>query len=351
MDSNSVPPDLGAPGLDSVGSIAGWVTDADAGSLAGALKTWLAGLAAQNPDHTAIKPGHRVKFQWPPHPVSYQYHVQPGDWQERTTLNMHGEEFEIQVARTQHGVFGRCEDIWLETKAESLDSMLREMQDQAEPYFARKIAINKVLGRPGRFMGAFKDLPPLQILKILYAEDRDIANEARLQLEQRAGNGLYTQAMIAILEDETHPYRRSAQWCVLDLFEDLGTYCRSEAEEQQAVDAMRKLIWNAPDDFARTTFKAGVVLGGHLPDVWGGQVLVDCLDAPSKYGRRSAIHGLFHVVEWVPDLGSSVIAHLKAHAGRESEPALADFSLKIANDLAARKLDHFPEPIFPEEAA
>src|SRR5690242_7313458 len=57
----------------------------------------------------AIKPGHRVKFSWPPHPISYSYHVLSSDWTGAATFTAQGEEFPVTVARTPHGVFGRCE--------------------------------------------------------------------------------------------------------------------------------------------------------------------------------------------------------------------------------------------------
>jgi hypothetical protein len=325
-----------------------WVPVAESEALARALKVAIEHAVQRTGTTQAVKPGHRVKFQWPPHPVSYLYHVLPTDWTGHAELSLHGETLPVSVAHTQHGVFGRCDEIWLEAKGDSESAMLQHMADLAEPYFQRKLEISDALGRTGRFKGAFKDLPPLEVLKLLYTRDRDIANEARLQIEQRAGNGLYTRALIAIIEDETHPYRRSAQWCALDLFEDLPSYCRDLDEQRLAVEAMRGLIWNATDDYARTTFKAGVVLGGHL-DEWGGPVLVDCLDAPSKYGRRSAIHGLFHVVEWAPELGTSIAAHLKAHVAREPEPSLVEFANQIAGDILAKRNDHKPEPVFPEE--
>jgi hypothetical protein len=322
-----------------------WVSVDEAETLAARLREFLASTGPA----AAVRPGHRVKFQWPPAPVSYRYHVLPSDWSGTATLEAHGEKLPIAVARTPYGVFGRSDELWLEAKGADLESMLEGMRAAAEPFFQRMLEISAGLGRTGRFKGTINELEPLDVLKLLYSRDRDIANDARLEIEKRGGNGLFTRALIVVLRDETHPYRRSAQWCALDLFEDLGTYCRNLQEERLAVEAIRDLIWSASDDFARTTFKAGVVLGGHLPDQWGGPVLVECLDSPSKFGRRSAIHGLFHVVEWVPDLGPTVVAHLRSHAEREPEAVLAAFARGIADDLAARTNDHVPEPLFPEE--
>src|SRR5579862_8517495 len=68
----------------------------------------------------ARKPSHRVKFHWPPHPVSYSFHVLASDWTGSTTLETHGQTYSVEVATTPYGVFGRCNTIWLEARGESL---------------------------------------------------------------------------------------------------------------------------------------------------------------------------------------------------------------------------------------
>ncbi|MFX8988315.1 hypothetical protein ABTN23_19740, partial [Acinetobacter baumannii] len=78
-------------------------------------------------------------------------------------------------------------------------------------------------------------------------------------------------ALLEILRDREHPMRRIAQWCVLDLFEDLPSYFPDDEGQKQAVDAMSGLLWDAEDDYARTVFKAGVVLGGHVPPPHGSE--------------------------------------------------------------------------------
>src|SRR5207244_1266378 len=113
-----------------------------------------------------------------------------------------------------------------------------------------------------------RELTPLDLLKLLYCEDRDVANEAKTEIELNASNHAFFPSLVHVLRDRLHPNRRSAQWCVLDLFEDLPSYCDSSQDEVAAVDAMKTLIWDAEDDFARTIYKAGVVLGGHLPYVY-----------------------------------------------------------------------------------
>jgi hypothetical protein len=112
---------------------------------------------------------------------------------------------------------------------------------------------------------------------------------------------------------------------------------------------MRDLIWNAEDDYARTIYKAGVVLGGHIPEKHGGPTLLECLNAPSKIGRRSAIHGLFHVVEWIPGMKDEVVARLQEAAQREPEPELKEFARLMSRDIAHGEYDHIAEPIFAEE--
>jgi hypothetical protein len=298
----------------------------------------------------AINPGHRVKFHWPPHPESYSFHVLASDWSSSIVAKMHGEEFELSIARTRHGVFGRSDSLWLEAHGETDEKMLRRLQQRAEPLFQRQFAIARCLGMEGRFKGHVRDLPPASLVKLLYCSDRDVANDARIEIETHASSHLFTPALIQILQDKRHPNRRSAQWCVLDLFEDLPSFVASAQEEEEALVAIKELIWSAPDDYARTIYKAGVVLGGHLPHITGGKMLLSCLDAPSRIGRRSAIHGLFHTVEWVPDLKETVVRELRRVAEIDPEPLLRAFARDMARDIEDADTDHIQEPVFPDEA-
>lgn len=299
----------------------------------------------------AHKPSHRVAFHWPPHPVSYGFQVRTSDWTDSAEFEDGGETFFVEVAKTPAGVFGRSKELWHEARGETLEEMLAELKKAAQPLLKRQRIIAETLGQEGRFKDSIRNLPPLDLLKLLYCPDRDVAHEAHLDIEMQASQrGIFGPALIAILRDREHPHRRSAQWCVLDLFEDLVRVCPREEEQKVAVLAMRDLIWDADDDYARTTFKAGVVLGGHLPGEMGGPVLIECLDAPSKYGRRSAIHGLYHVVEWEPNLLEQVVSALHAHAKREPEPLLASFAENLARDIESAS-DHVTEPFFPEELA
>jgi hypothetical protein len=297
----------------------------------------------------AIKPGHRVKFLWPPHPVSYSFHLLASDWAGSTKFEAYGETFEVEVANTRYGVFGRCNAIWLEARGDTAEGMEAAMRASAEPLFRRQFLLGTCLGIEGRFSGHIRDLGPDKLLRLLYCEDRDIANDAMTEIDTHAHSHQFTQALIYILRDNRHPNRRSAQWCVLDLFEDLPSFCKTPGEEQEAVQAMKDLIWNAEDDYARTIYKAGVVLGGHIPHKHGGPTLLECLKAPSKIGRRSAIHGLFHVAEWMPAMRDEVVAKLQEAAQQESDPQLKEFAQLMSRDIAHAEYDHIAEPVFSEE--
>jgi hypothetical protein len=297
----------------------------------------------------AVDPGHRIPFRWPPHPVSYKYHVLTSDWRGREKVQIHGETFELQVAKTPFGVFGRSDELWLEAKGSSLGSMIAQFKKAAEPLFARQFAIAETLGQKGRFKGHVRDLPNESLLRLLYCPDRDVANEARTVIELHASQGVFLPALLEVLRDERHPLRRSAQWCVLDLFEDFGSFCKTHEEGVEVAQAMRALLWSAEDDYARTIYKAGVVLGGHLPGEIGGPVLIECLEAPSRIGRRAAIHGLYHVVEWEPAMREQVVAALGAVASSDPEPLLREYAGRMSQDIASGAVEHAAEPRFRGE--
>jgi hypothetical protein len=321
----------------------------DAQALLSDLESYLARSAARYGTTQAINPPHRVKFHWPPHPVSYEYHVLTTDWTGATTFNAYEEQFEVEIAKTNFGVFGRCSAIWLEAKGDSEAEMLQNIRASAEPLFQRQRAIAQCLEIPGRFVSEIRELSPLGLLKLLYCEDRDVANAAHEFIERSKLRTSYFPALCQVLNDRTHPWRRSAQWCVLDLFEDLPSFIDSQEDEILATEAMKGLLWDAGDDYARTVYKAGVVMGGHLPHRYGGEALLQCLKAPSIVGRRSAIHGLFHVCEWVPEMEPRVVQSLRQHAKTESDPQLGIFSFAIADDIERGGTDHTPEPVFAFE--
>lgn len=297
----------------------------------------------------AVKPGHRVPFHWPPHPVSGAYHVLPSEWKGRIEVEMGDETFEVLVATTPDGVFGRCDALWLDVRGESLPTMKVALNEAAEPLFRRQRIMAECLGVEGRFKGQISELGYSDLLRLLFCPDRDVANDARIQIETHASLGIFAPALIAVLNDRRHPHRRSAQWCVLDLFEDLESFCHTQDEKDAAIRAMHDLIWSAEDDFARTTFKAGVVLGGHLPGEVGGPVLLGCLQSPSRIGRRAAIHGLFHVVEWQPEFRAQAVDALRSAAEHDPEPQLRQYAAEMAADIEAGNYDHHLEPFFDDE--
>lgn len=297
----------------------------------------------------AKKPGHRQPFHWPPHPVSPAYHVLSSDWMGKATFEADGETYDVTVATTAYGVFGRCDRLWHEAKGETLDEMLAKLREAAEPLFQRQRCIAETLGREGLYKGQIRDLSSEDLLKLLYCPDRDVANAARIEIDTHASSEDFAPALIEILRDERHPCRRSAQWCVLDLFEDLPSFCHDEHDVDSAIAAMKALIWTAPDDYARTTFKAGVVLGGHLPAQTGGPVLLECLKAPSRIGRRAAIHGLFHVVEWDPAQRQAVVDRLRELGEIDPEPLLREYAIQMAHDIELGGTDHVTEPLFDDE--
>lgn len=300
-------------------------------------------------DGRPVPPNHRVPFHWPPHPVSKDFHVLPSDWTGKANIELNGQVYDVQIARTAQGVFGRIEKIWNEARGQSLEDVFAKLREGAAPYFARQDAISRTIGRQEAVVGRFADLEPLDQLKLLYCPDRDVAHEAQLAIETRASSGLYAPALILVLKDNLHPYRRSAQWCVLDMFEDLPSFCPDEAAQTEAVDAVRELIWNSTDDYARTIYKAGVVLGGHVCTAQAAEALLACVHAPSKYGRRSAIHAVFHLAEWMPAVNDRILSALDRAAADDPEPALREFAKSMARDVRARAYEHMTEPAFPEE--
>jgi len=297
----------------------------------------------------ARRPNHRVKFVWPPHPVSYSYHVLSTDWKGSASFEAYGESFPVQVANTPFGVFGRCPSIWHEERGETEEEMLQRLRVTSQPLFDRQLAINVALERPGRFTGSIQELGRCDLVKLLYCSDRDVANDASIEIEVHASDRIFFPALVSIIADRRHPLRRSAQWCVLDLFEDLPSFCQNAQDEASAIMAMKGLIWDAEDDYARTIYKAGVVLGGHIPHAHGGPTLIECLEAPSRIGRRAAIHGLFHVVEWMPEMRDTVVSELQKSAKNDPDEVLRNYAAMMADDIANSDTDHTPDPMFPEE--
>lgn len=304
---------------------------------------------ASGGDTSPLRPSHRVPFHWPPHPVSYDYHVLPSDWSSRTQIEMHGEPFDVEIAKTAVGVFGRCETLWNEARGVTMQEMLDGLKAGCEPYFKRQFAIATTLERDGRFKGTLQELAAADLVKLLYCTDRDVAHEAHTIIETRASTGLFSYALVEVVKDERHPARRIAQWCALDMFEDLPAYFPEADKQTAAIDAIKSLIWSASDDYARTIYKAGVVLGGHICTEPAADALIACVTAPSKYGRRSAIHACFHLAEWMPSRRNQTIEALRAASENDAEPSLREFARCMVRDIGAGAVEHVTEPIFSGE--
>ncbi len=305
-----------------------------------------------NPSRTplpAVDPGHRYSFHWPPHAISRDYHVTSDQWKTSSQHELRGESYEIQWAETEHGMFGRVIDLWNEAKGDSQDEVLFGLEKGAAPWLDRMDCISSTLGLQSRYHGLIRELTSGQLAALLFAQDRDIAYAASTEIEKRASQLTFSEAFVAILSDEYHPYRRTAQWCVLDMLEDYRAFCKTDAEVSANVDAILKLMMNAPDDYARTIYKAGVVLGGHFCNEPAANALIKCINAPSRIGRRSAMHAVFHLVEWLPDHRTDVVNALHSAAERESEPLLKEFALSQANDIESGAMEHKEEPVFSDE--
>jgi len=76
---------------------------------------------------------------------------------------------------------------------------------------------------------------------------------------------------------------------------------------------------------------------------------LECLKAPSRVGRRSAIHGLFHVVEWHPESRVTVVKSLEEVAAHDPDATLREYAALMARDIAAGQMDHVGEPVFEDE--
>ncbi|MDI9639337.1 hypothetical protein QPK87_19490 [Kamptonema cortianum] len=296
----------------------------------------------------AVKPSHREVFHWPPHAISYDYHVTPQQWTERTTIEVRGELLDVDLAHTEHGVFGRVENLWNEALADSVDEVLEALVEGCEPWFNRMDAVTEALGRTERYHGHFDDFHAGELVSLLYCTDRDVAHTALVEIEKHASSGVFLEAFLAILNDNRHPYRRSAQWCVLDMLEDVNAFAKTLEDRERIVHAIKNLMWDAPDDYARAIFKAGVVLGGHISDGIAADDLLALFHAPSKFGRVSAVHAVFHLCEWLPEKKDQVLAALEELIGREENLEIKEFAQCMAQDIASGATDHVPEPRFDE---
>ena len=297
----------------------------------------------------AIKPGHHVRFQWPPHPISAEYQIPGHAFKDEENFILDGRTYTAQFAETEYGTFGRIEHVWNEARGKNKEEALETLKRDLWPWLYRQTQIAQLLGNPEAHQTNIAELQPLDLLKLLYAPDRDIAHESSLAIEAHASTRVFAESLIAILRDQTHPYRRSAQWCALDLFEDILSFCPEPGSQVEVIAAIKDLISHAQDDYARTIYKAGVVLGGHISTESAGQALLECFDAPHKIGRRAAYHASFHLAEWMPELRDTIVRKLLEAAERDPEPILRHYAEAMAKDVAEANEDHPNDPTFPDE--
>lgn len=295
----------------------------------------------------AVNPGHRKHFIWPHHSLSAQYNVKPQDFTKEERFEYQGEAFQVAIAEPPFGVFGKCEALQAEAKGSDIQQMFINLEREIAPLFERQFAISRILGFSRRYEGSIHDLTPAQLILLLYCPDRDVAHAAMMQIETQTSSGIYTEAFIRIIRDNSHPYRRVAQWCVLDLMEDLPNLCKTEFQMKEALSALEFLMSSAEDDYARAIFKAGDVLGDHVATPEAGKVLLNvALNGEHPYGRRSAIHGLIHLCEWIPEMKQEVINILEKVARTDPLPVLRQYAKSTIQDILSGE-PHGPEPILP----
>jgi len=77
--------------------------------------------------------------------------------------------------------------------------------------------------------------------------------------------------------------------------------------------------------------------------------LLEILEAPSPIGRRAAIHGLFHLCEWLPDRRAEALAGLRRVAESDPQPLLRIYADGISRDIERGDVEHVMEPLLPDE--
>jgi len=301
----------------------------------------------------ALRPPHRVHFEWRRKLITRKYHIPVAAWTGHATLEIDGQQANVDVAETEYGVFGRCERFWAEARGASVDAMLAALREECEPLWDRQRSIACCLGIEGRVEAPLETLSGLDLLKLFYCSDRDVANEAMEVLEEKASQGIWGPSLLAIMRDRSHPLRRQAQWCALDLLEDLYGFFPDDTLRTDAMETLERFMWDCEDDFARSCYKCGDVLGDHIANDHALDLLLKVLEsAPSHFGRRSAIHGLIHITEWVPRSKDQVISALRRTSELDSQPLLREYALVAISDIGAGAPSlhpHGPEPSFPGE--
>lgn len=294
----------------------------------------------------AVRPGHWQPFKWPP---KSDIHVRPEEWTHSSVANTPDGDVEVRWAKRGNLLIGQIDKYWVTASGATEKEIVGKLLKGVKPLFDRQREIGWLIGAEDRYQGTFAELSPVGLVRCLYAVDRDIVKQAALEIETHAKQAVFAPTLIAILEDRTHPQRRSAQWAVLDLFEDLPSFCPDPEVQEVAIEAIFNLMWDAPDDYVRTIYKGGIVLGGHICNEPASEALLKLFEAPSKFGRRAAYHASFHLAEWQPQLRDTIIDALRSAREKEPELILASYCADMANDIIAGGVDHVGDPIFPED--
>jgi hypothetical protein len=316
-------------------------------ALAARLGEWL----EQWPEGLPARPSPpRTPFHWPPVRPAPCARVRADAWTGLSRISAYGELFPVETAQADGQWMGRVPGIWNEAAADTEAEMLDQLREGMEPLLRRQITIAEGLGLPGRWTRPLEAADAFGLLRLLFSPDRDVSICAGLEIEKRASSRQFGEALLVVLRSERHPWRRSAQWAALDMMEDPGAFFPSPEAMNRAVEATKKMMWDASDDYARAVYKAGVVLGGHFSTPEAGRALIECISAPSRIARRSAMHAVFHLNEWLPEMKEPILSALRSQAEIEPEPELADFALAMAHDIERESHDHVTEPLFAEEA-
>jgi hypothetical protein len=314
------------------------------------LRAWLDARAIKyKGQNEPKKPDHYTPFHWPVHPISHDYAIPKGAWNQIVSWEFHGKIFEVLVAETHQGFFGRCEGMRAEAMGASLQGMLKELKKTCEPLYQRRMEVARRLDLPEPYQGSLNDLDLLSLFKLFFANDRALAHDAANRLETGLPHAMMPHAMLEILRETQHQNRRVAQWLVLDMLEHHESYVTSEVTDADFASALRDLMWDAQDDYARTIFKAGVVLGGHMCTPASANTILELFSAPSAIARRSAMHASFHLREWMPEQEQSVLEKLALIAESDPEPLLTVYANGLRADILSGDTDHVLEPTFPFE--
>lgn len=314
------------------------------------LRAWLdICVIGQNGNDAPLKPDHYKPFHWPLHPISHDYAIPKEAWNQAVTWTFHGRSFEVLVATTSQGYFGRCEGMRAEATGVGLEEMLKELERTCEPLYRRRTEVAAKLGLDEPYQGSLNDLDILSLFKLFFANDRALAHDAANRLETGLPHAMMPHLLLEVLKESKHQNRRVAQWLALDMLEHHESYTNAEVTDVEFAEAIKTLMWNATDDYARTMFKAGVVLGGHMCTAASAKTILALISSPSPIARRSAMHASFHLREWMPEQEEAVLSILKQVELNDPEPMLRAYANGLQADILSGDTDHVLEPTFSNE--